>query len=173
MIKTKMTTAFQQEIVDFLKTRIMDVKGSSVHGADFCHFITDDERAAGAWITYIDRAEAFVKKYRKDALIMIDYYHEKFGNDYIDKKLEIGEYGEPWDYFTTEYDEDGETANTPVFDEIDLILANGKSEPLTFFMLFCGVAMLIPHIPCVEDAWDNIIFIDDDFIDAFISELSK
>lgn len=172
MIETKMTPEFQKEIVDFLEERIKEMKGhKTCYGADLTHEMTLDENNTGAWVVYIKRANAFVKHFRKDALDTIAYYRSDFGADFIDEKLEIGEYGEPWEYFETEYDEEGNVVSEEDYDDIDLILANNNSEILTFFMLYYGVNQIVPFMTCVEENWNKDIFFDDEFIQTFLSEL--
>lgn len=172
MIETDLTPAFQKEIVDFLES-IEDYEGNTIYGCDLVHELTLDENNNGAWVIYIDRANDFVNRFREDATKCIEYYRDNFGAEFIDAKLEIGEYGEPWEVFADkyEYDEDGEIISEPEFDDIDLIIANNKSELLTFFMLYYGVEQIVPQLPCVEESWNDEIEIDRAFIDRFLSEL--
>lgn len=173
MIETILTPAFQEEIVDFLVDRIENFEDTTSYGCDLVHELTLDENNNGAWVIYIDRANDFVNQFREDAERCIEYYRSDFGADFIDKKLEIGEYGEPWEVFADEYeyDEDGDIISEPEFDDIDLIIANNKSELLTFFMLYYGVNQVVPYLPCVEESWNDEIEIDRAFIGRFLSEL--
>lgn len=98
-ISTNMSSGFEQEIKKFLNGRIEEMEGSTVDGADFVYELTADENNTEAWVIYTVKANAFVKKYRKDALDTIAFYRNNFGADFIDKELGIGEYGEPWVVF--------------------------------------------------------------------------
>lgn len=173
-VSTDMSRGFEQEIKDFLYDRIGEMEGSSVEGADLVHELTLDENNTGAWVIYTAKANDFVEKYRTDALDTIAYYRDNFGADFIDEKLGLGEYGEPWEVFADDYvyDEDGNVISEPDFDDIDLLIANGKSEVMTFFMLYYGVDLIVPQLPCVEEVWDEEFEIDEDFVERFKREMA-
>lgn len=172
-----MTPEFQKEIVDFLKERIESMNGyqKPCCGADLSHEMTMDENNTGAWIIYVSRANDFVNKFRQDAEKTIAYYRSVYGVDFTDEKLEIGEYGNPEEAFSDKYvyDDEGDIVTEPEFDDIDLIIANNKSEVFTFFMLYWGVEQIVNYLPCVNSSWNENITFDDEFTQRFLSELEK
>lgn len=155
MIETNMTAKFQQEIVNFLKENINYFKGRKIYGGDLCHELTMDENNNGAWEIYTEKANAFVKKFRKDARDTIEYYNSNFGEDFLADKLGL----EPYDLYSKRI--------------IKLIIDSGNSSLFTFFMLYYGVDEIVPQLSCVSENWDEAVLIDQDFIDTFIAELEE
>lgn len=159
-----MTNGFKEEIIDFLKEKIVQFEGQYICGCDFCHELTLDENNAGCWVMYISEADNFVEKYREDAEETLKYYRNDFGDDFIDERLGLGEFTE-WDEYGDDYDEDD--------DDIDRVIKNNKSEVFTFFMLYYGVGALMSELDCVSEIWNNRTEITPEFIERFIDELSQ
>lgn len=110
---------------------------------------------------YRKKANEYISNHYEDAKETLQYYRDFVGRDFIDKKLEIGEYTD-WE---VDYDD--------CYDEIKMVIKNGNSEVFTFFMLYYGVETFLDVLPCVQKAWNKEFEITPAFIKRFSKELSR